>query len=108
MDSLPAATDDPPMTAIGHGLVRMVSLPAYFLACAAGLGLVGLLAAADGASGLALFAGVHTVLALVAAGWRAQEMGMVPAGDAPVAPARTDRPPVPAARVPTGAGSPST
>ena len=108
MDSLPAVTDDPTMADVGRGLVRTVSLPAYFLACAAGLGLVGLLAAADGASGLALFAGVHAVLALVAAGWRAQETGMVPAGDVTAAPARSEHPPVPAARVPSGAGSPGT
>ncbi len=107
MDSLPAATDDPMMADVGRGLVRAVSLPAYFLTCAAGLGIVGLLAAADGAPGLALFAGIHAVLALVAAGWRAHETGMVPTGDVAVAPARTDHPPVPAARVPSGAESPS-
>jgi hypothetical protein len=91
---------------IGHAVGLLVSLPAYFLACAAGLGLIAVLAASSGAAGLALFAGLHMLLALVSAAWRVQELGMVPPERPPVAQVRTARQPVSVARMPTGAGSP--
>lgn len=60
----------------GWALVsRLTGAPGYYLALSLALGLVAIAAASLGMAGLALFAGAHMLLGLVAAGWRVQEAG---------------------------------
>ena len=73
----PIDSADADSGALAAHAARLVRHPGYFLALAAGLGLVAIPAASGGSEGLAVFAGVHMLLALAAAGWRAGEMGLV-------------------------------
>ena len=87
----------------GRGLSRLVSQPGYFLACAAALGTIGVLAGASGSTGLALFAVAHMLLALIAAGWRGYELGLMPA-QRPLAPPPRAEPPPSSAAAPLPGG----